>query len=78
MTQPALLSVWTVYDHPSDYPGHYVAREFLVHPDGPVMTDNVITSLQLEWLRDQLEYDMGLACLTRSPEDDPKIVETWL
>ncbi len=72
------LSLWTIYDHPIDYPEHFVARQFLVTGDGTVLTDSVITSSQLQTLRDTFEWDMGLACLPRNPEDDPKIVEVWL
>jgi hypothetical protein len=32
----------------------------------------------LEKLRDVLQFELHLVKLMRSPEDDPKIVETWL
>ncbi len=72
------LSLWTIYDHPSDYPDHYVAREYLVTPDGPVRTDNIMLSADVERLRECFLAEMGLACLSRSPEDDPTIMEIWL
>jgi hypothetical protein len=31
----------------------------------------------LDKLRDVLCYEMHLTCLTRSPGDEPQIVETW-
>lgn len=73
-----MLSMWTVYDHPLDYPEKYVARQFIVAASGPRPTASIIIADDLETLRETLCFEMHLACLTRSPEDDPKIVETWL
>lgn len=72
------LSMWTVYDHPSGYPDEFVARRFEVHRDGPKMTDSIMIAENIETLRYVLCFEMGLTMLTRSPEDDPKIVEVWL
>jgi hypothetical protein len=72
------LTVWTVYDHPSDYPNHWVARRWVVDEAGPTTyRSDVFVRDDLNELRDQLSR-MGLFPLGRSPEDDPTIVETWL
>lgn len=68
------LSIWTIYDHPIDYPDHFVARCFI----GEQPTSSTIVADNIETVRHILCVEMGLVCLTRSPEDDPKIVETWL
>ena len=68
------LSLWTVYDHPTDYPDSYVARRFEV-PGGP--TDDVLETETLEALRAEFER-RGLVCLPRASGDDPRIIETWL
>jgi len=70
------LAMWTVYDHPIDYPDKFVARRFDVDAGGP--SASVIVMDDLDDLRDILAYDMQLTCLARSPEDEPQIVETWL
>jgi hypothetical protein len=67
------LSMWTVYDHPSDFPDGYVARRF----DGEQPTSDVIESADLDLVRYSLAMK-GLFCLARSPGDDPVILETWL
>lgn len=67
------LTIWTVYDHPTDLPDHYVARCWAM--DQP--TQYGIASDTLEALRRVLD-SAGLVCLTRSENDDPVIVETWL
>lgn len=72
------LSMWTVFDHPSDYPDDYVARCFVIGKglDGPRATHNSITG-SLKHLRATMRA-AGLTPLMRDEKDDPKIVETWL
>jgi hypothetical protein len=71
------LPMWVVYDHPSDYPEHYVARQHIVGIDGEEPTDRMMASFTLDSIRTELA-DLGLICVTRSEGDDPVIVETWL
>jgi len=70
--------MWTVYDHPTDYPDKYVARRFDVDGKGARPTESVIIHSDLDQLRDMLAFEMHLTCIARSPHDDPKIVETWM
>lgn len=65
------LSIWVVYDHPTDHPDVYIARRFV--NDRP--TGDTIQGLTLDAVRDQLPA--GLARFNRDPKDDPKIVECW-
>ena len=71
------LNIWTIYDHPKDYPDHYVTRLSIVTAGGPDVTSVVLYSDDLEELRDVMRQQ-GLTCLARFDEDDPKIVEVWL
>ena len=68
----AVLNIWAIYDHPADFPDSYVARRF--EYDKPTAT---IIKGTLPRLRKAFRL-CGLHCLTRSPDDDPVIVETWL
>lgn len=68
------LSIWTVYDHPRDYPHCYVARQFR----GEQPTNSVIISADLGKLREVLLVEMGLTRLERDERDDLVILETWL
>ena len=72
------LAMWTIYDHPSDYPNNFVARKFVIG-DGsePVITKEMMVCPSLTAIREMLA-ELGLSCITRSEDDDPKIVETWL
>lgn len=69
------LPMWTIYDHPTDYPDGFIARLFLTLPDLRI-TRSVVVAPTLSALRARLP--MGLVCMTRAPDDDPRIVETWL
>lgn len=71
-SQLGMLSVWTIYDHPSDFPDSFVARAFTTGP-----TNEIILATDLEQLREAFDR-AGLVCMARNPNDDPKIVETWL
>lgn len=74
---PPMLSMWTVYDHPSDFPKGFIARRWEIERSGAEPTADVMRAYDLEPLREQLR-NMGLTCLDRNPEDEPQIVETWL
>jgi len=70
------LAIWTVYDRPSDYPEGFIARlhEFADGESNPTGTTMTGTLEQMQaWFE-----RAGLAKISRSPEDEPQIVEVWL
>lgn len=71
------LRVWTIYDHPSDFPEFFVLRPHDVLPDGIVEYGEGYACPDIEPLREHLRA-MGLTCFPRAPGDDPIIVESWL
>jgi hypothetical protein len=70
------LAMWTVYDHPTDYPNQFVARKFLVNSKEIVRTNDMFFADTLEEIRDLLP--LGLTNLHRRVGDDPNIIETWI
>lgn len=72
-----ILSIWTVYDHPKDYPLEFVARRWEVHPERELATLDVIRNKDLEPIREEMRR-RGLFQMNRFAGDDPKIVETWM
>lgn len=77
-SEGVFMSMWTVYAQPLDFPNHFIARKYEINKDGNYgPTDKVILKNSLAELRDQLE-GMGLTPIGRDPNDDAKIVETWL
>lgn len=76
MAAKAELHVWTIYDHPLDYPDKFVARAHLIVAGGSEATWHIRTADTLEEVREQLPP--GLYRLERDPSDDSKIVESWI
>lgn len=71
------LRIWTIYDHPSDFPDMFVVRPHDVLPGGIVEWAEGYGCPDIEVLREHMRM-MGLTCIPRRPEDDPVIVESWL
>lgn len=71
------LSIWTIYDHPKDYPDCFVAREYQIVDGLTTATENFMACPTLEVLRGHF-IEIGLTCIARSADDDPAIVESWL
>lgn len=70
------LPLFTLYDHPADYPDVYIARLWLTLPEARP-TDYAMTCESVEPIREQM-INLGLTRLERAPEDDPSILETWI
>lgn len=66
------LVSFAVYDHPLDYPGHYVVRRFV----GDEPTADFAIELTLGSIR--LHIPPGMYRLERLDGDDPYILETWI
>lgn len=75
--QTDALVMWTVYDHPTDFPNDYVARKWELDSTGVHATDEVILHRRLAAVRGQMRV-RGLTRLPRFPQDEPKIIEVWL
>lgn len=73
-----MMTMWVIYDHPKDFPHKYVARKWLIGPGEMTPTGNIMLTNDLETLRESLSVGLGRTCIARSPEDDGKIVETWV
>jgi hypothetical protein len=70
--QKLAIEIWVIYDHPLDYPHHFVVRRWL--NDVPDRECGLFDSLR----EARLHVPRGLARLPRWENDDPKIVEVWL
>jgi hypothetical protein len=70
------LVLFTVYDHPSDYPDSFVVRRHIVQKDGDTIKDEIRLADTLMGARDLLPP--GVYNLGRYPQDDPVIIETWV
>lgn len=70
------LPMFVVYDHPTDQPEHFVARMWRTLPE-PLPLYFMVRSEKLDTIRSFLDA-AGLVHLSRNPDDDPAILETWL
>lgn len=72
------MDIWTIYYNPRDYPGLYVARKFindrLTNTYQP--TQDIFTADTLDKIRNKIPP--YLTCITRYPEDERQIVESWI
>ena len=68
--------MWTVFDHPPDFPDCYVAKASLnsidVNHFHTFETDEALEDMRAMFRQ------RGMVCVERHPEDDPKIMEVWL
>lgn len=72
------MLIWTIYDHPPDFPNHYVAREWRVTFDDEQLTGQALAATRLETVRKDLS-ELGLVMFApRAEEDHPSVVETWI
>lgn len=69
------LLVWTIYDHPIDYPESFVVRPYSTRLRIPLTVH--FQAPELSKARAALNA-MGLVPVLRSSNDDLKIIETWL
>jgi hypothetical protein len=75
--QQGILSLWSIYDHPKDFPDDFAARLFHVDKNGSHPTEKVMVGSSLNQIRAAMQC-AGLTCLMRNQEDPPHLVETWI
>ena len=72
---------YTIYENPSDEPGHYVVRGWDIEHGETIHSAEAIavpiSDFALKVLRETLR-EMGLVCIGKSEHDDEVIVESWI
>jgi len=72
--EDGLPPIWTIYDHPKDFPDCIVVHVFY----GPKATDKINTFPNLEEARRYVLSRGAAHNMLRWPEDDPVIIESWI
>ena len=76
MSHLVVLSQWVIYDHPKDYPKHYVVRRWDIGRFGVMPDQKAILANSLSEARANLPP--GLYRMARYQDDDPAILEVWM
>lgn len=73
-----VLSLYVIYDHPRDFPQHYVMRRWDIHPalPAPIPNGNPMIAKELETVRQGVPP--GYICIGRHSCDDPAILEVYI
>jgi hypothetical protein len=70
--------MFTIYRSPDDHPGRYVVRRFTIAGGEPVPDpEPMFVGRSLEAAREAIPPEAD-TCLSRSPSDEPSILETWV
>jgi len=71
------MKYYVIYDHPKDYPSHFVVRYFILDNEGKITSGQAVyLEPSLERARDWIPKNY--TCVPADKNDDPVIVETWL
>lgn len=71
------MTQWVIYDHPLDYPDHYVVRRWKVLENGELVPDqDCFLAKTLEDARSLVPR--GFWWFGRCTNDDPAILEVWI
>lgn len=72
------LEMFTVYKRPRDFPSWFVVRRFIIGGDNPEPQPMNIVAVCDTLDEARRAIPPGKTPLSRSPGDEPQIVETWL
>lgn len=79
MTDTDSLIIYTVYDHPLDFPGFFVIKRDIITLSGKSQRDDdfiILTTFRHNVT--EIMRRFGLVRIDRHPADHPIILETWL
>lgn len=72
------LSIFAIYDHPTDYPDHFVVREYLISNDNVTPLENIyMKALTLKQIQEEFDKTIYVFC-NRSANDDEKIIGIYI
>lgn len=73
----AIQLLYTIYNHPPDYPDHFVVRRWAICTGDRVIPEHLPWAVvgTLEEARESIPA--GTYCFNRNLSDDPTICESW-
>lgn len=78
-----MMTGWTIYDHPKDYPGQFVARKWTVSAGQLHAWPDCFAHPELDRVRFFVRGKIKATGFIphrfdRAPEDEPAILEVWV
>lgn len=71
------MKQYVLYDHPDDFPDHYIVREWNIE-EGRIAPKGIFArNKSLVFLMELMLHE-GMIFMNRSEEDDPKILGVWI
>ena len=71
-----MMELFVIYDHPKDYPGHFVVRRWFGTRWATIPTTDFAIADTLEAVR--AEVPEGMCRIPHQESEDAVIVETWI
>jgi len=76
VARAGMLPMWTIYEHPRDFPEHFVVRMHVADASGSRPAPYAVLCASLPEAREQVPC--YCVQMQRDPNDDPAIVELWI
>ncbi len=76
MNEIPMLSIYTIFNNPLDYPNKVVVRQFKIKAGKIGVTDNIVLCDSVEEARNKIPKNLSV--LMRSPNDHTSVVESWI
>jgi hypothetical protein len=74
-----VLRMYTIYDHPTDYPHHWVVRGLSVKAGGQIVHDaERVLCKTLSEARNEIVKRYPSAVFLTADDPDPHIAEVWI
>ena len=74
-----MVLTWTIYDHPEDYPDHFVVRQWKISTGWMLPAAEPALFKTVDAARSYVRRQYpGALRIDRQVSDDPVILETWV
>lgn len=70
------IPMWVITENPTDFPGQFVARKWVLGRGYTAVTDAHHVADTLDAIRETIPA--GMSNIGRQPNDEPVIVECWI
>jgi hypothetical protein len=76
--KPEVLRQFAIYDHPTDYPDHWIVRTWYVTDNGIKPDPSAVLCRSVERARHHIQKERPGAILIDANDPDPNLYEVWM